>query len=294
MFDMQKIGARISALRRSRGMTQTELAERLGISFQAVSSWERGNAMPDVAKLPELARMFGVTIDWMLGSPDAIPASAPEPPEQEAAVQQPGAADAVIELPSAPIAPAVPVTPAVPVPAVATPAPMEKETQPNWNMQELSELLPFLPEKMVNELAQKYCAAHGAEGLDEFMPFMREEDVDVLAREMMARGESIEEVLPFLSEKLVNELAQKHYAAHGAEGLEEFLPFMGEKNVDQLAREWQEQGEDVECLMPFMSHGMLRQLAMEHVQEHGLSGLGRLAKLLDTDTLQDILKKALG
>lgn len=46
--------------------------------------------------------------------------------------------------------------------------------------------------------------------------------------------------------------------------------------------------------MPFMSHGMLRQLAMEHVQEHGLSGLERLAKFLDTDTLQDILKKALG
>ncbi len=117
---------------------------------------------------------------------------------------------------------------------------MEEETQPNWNMQEPGELLPFLSEKLVNELAQKYCAAHGAEGL------------------------------------------------------EEFLPFMGEKNVDQLAREWKEQGEDVECLMPFMSHGMLRQLAMEHVQEHGLSGLGRLAKLLDTDTLQDILKKALG
>lgn len=71
-------------------------------------------------------------------------------------------------------------------------------------------------------------------------------------------------------------------------------PSWERKNVDQLAREWKEQGEVVECLMPFMSHGMLRQLAMEHVQEHGLSGLGRLAKLLDTDTLQDILKKALG
>ena len=42
MFEMQKTGARIAALRRARGMTQQELGERLGLSFQAVSNWERG------------------------------------------------------------------------------------------------------------------------------------------------------------------------------------------------------------------------------------------------------------
>lgn len=51
---------------------------------------------------------------------------------------------------------------------------MEEETQPNWNMQELGELLPFLSEKLVNELVQKHYAAHGAEGLEEFLPFMGE------------------------------------------------------------------------------------------------------------------------
>ena len=46
---------------------QLELADKLSISFQAVSNWERGNSMPDISKLPELAEIFGVTIDAIIG-----------------------------------------------------------------------------------------------------------------------------------------------------------------------------------------------------------------------------------
>ncbi|MBR5231758.1 MAG: helix-turn-helix transcriptional regulator [Clostridia bacterium] len=66
MFDMQKIGASIASLRRKAGLTQAELAERLGISYQAVSSWERGATMPDISKLKELSRALGTTVDALL------------------------------------------------------------------------------------------------------------------------------------------------------------------------------------------------------------------------------------
>ena len=48
-------------------MTQMELADEMNISFQAVSNWERGNSMPDISKLPELAELFGITVDELLG-----------------------------------------------------------------------------------------------------------------------------------------------------------------------------------------------------------------------------------
>ena len=67
MFDMQKIGRKISALRKAQGLTQMELADKLGISFQAVSNWERGNTMPDISKLPDLAEIFSVSIEEILG-----------------------------------------------------------------------------------------------------------------------------------------------------------------------------------------------------------------------------------
>lgn len=44
-------------------MTQMELADKLDISFQAVSNWERGNTMPDISKFPELAEIFHISVD---------------------------------------------------------------------------------------------------------------------------------------------------------------------------------------------------------------------------------------
>jgi len=58
-MNMQAIGRKISALRKERDMTQVELADKLGVTYQAVSSWERGNSMPDIAKLPDLSDVFG-------------------------------------------------------------------------------------------------------------------------------------------------------------------------------------------------------------------------------------------
>ncbi|MDF2586940.1 MAG: immR 3 [Anaerocolumna sp.] len=67
MFNMENIGKNISELRKSKNMTQMELADKMNISFQAVSNWERGISMPDISKLPELVQLFEVTIDELLG-----------------------------------------------------------------------------------------------------------------------------------------------------------------------------------------------------------------------------------
>lgn len=63
---MIKVGRNIARLRGQAGITQMGLADKLGISYQAVSNWERGNSMPDIAKLPELAEIFGVSIEEIL------------------------------------------------------------------------------------------------------------------------------------------------------------------------------------------------------------------------------------
>ncbi|MDO5399913.1 MAG: helix-turn-helix transcriptional regulator [Eubacteriales bacterium] len=62
-----KIGETIKALRRQRDLTQEEVAAHLGISFQSVSKWERGEGYPDITMLPALANYFHVTVDELLG-----------------------------------------------------------------------------------------------------------------------------------------------------------------------------------------------------------------------------------
>lgn len=65
-MDTRKIGEQIAALRKSKGLTQNELGERLGVSFQAVSKWERSESLPDVAVLPDLAKVLETTVDFIL------------------------------------------------------------------------------------------------------------------------------------------------------------------------------------------------------------------------------------
>ena len=70
----QTLGKRIAALRRQKEWTQDALAERLGVSPQAVSKWENDLTCPDIALLPQLAREFGVTVDELLtGRQEAEP-----------------------------------------------------------------------------------------------------------------------------------------------------------------------------------------------------------------------------
>ena len=58
----------IKRLRKERDLTQEGLSDYLGVSFQAVSKWERGESYPDIKMLPEIAAFFNVTIDELLGT----------------------------------------------------------------------------------------------------------------------------------------------------------------------------------------------------------------------------------
>lgn len=71
-MDMAKVGEQIAVLRKAKGITQSELGERIGVSFQAVSKWERGETLPDVAILPDLAKILETTVDFILTGSEKI------------------------------------------------------------------------------------------------------------------------------------------------------------------------------------------------------------------------------
>lgn len=64
----QTMGGVIAALRKEKGMTQLELAEQMGVTDKAVSKWERNLSCPDVASLPKLAQILGVSVDELMRS----------------------------------------------------------------------------------------------------------------------------------------------------------------------------------------------------------------------------------
>ena len=77
----KQVGANIAAYRKRAGLTQAGLAEKLNYSDKAVSKWERGESVPDVVTLVQLAELFEITVNDLLADPDKLP-------EKTGAVQQ--------------------------------------------------------------------------------------------------------------------------------------------------------------------------------------------------------------
>lgn len=65
-MDLMKTGSLIAGLRREAGMTQRDVAERLGVCAKTVSKWETGRGFPDVALIPKLSEIFSVDISKLI------------------------------------------------------------------------------------------------------------------------------------------------------------------------------------------------------------------------------------
>ena len=89
MTDMTKkhntLGGKIQRCRKGLGISQEELAQRLGVSRQSVAKWETGQSVPDLNRLVTLADMLGASLDYLLR--DTIPQEAAAVPESAPAIQ---------------------------------------------------------------------------------------------------------------------------------------------------------------------------------------------------------------
>ena len=62
----QTLGMMISSLRKEKGMTQLQLAEKMGVTDKAVSKWERDLSFPDINSIPKLAEVFEISVDELM------------------------------------------------------------------------------------------------------------------------------------------------------------------------------------------------------------------------------------
>ena len=76
-MDLQKIGTYIAGKRKSLGLTQRELAEKLGMSDKSVSKWERGICLPDVSVYRQLCGILGISLNEFFAGEDLDEQSLP-------------------------------------------------------------------------------------------------------------------------------------------------------------------------------------------------------------------------
>lgn len=73
MVELKKFGAYLCQLRKAKGLTQSELADRLNVTRQSVSKWELGDSFPDISLITKISEVFGVSVDTLIsaGEPES-------------------------------------------------------------------------------------------------------------------------------------------------------------------------------------------------------------------------------
>lgn len=237
MFNMTKIGKKLCTLRKEHNMTQVELADQLGISYQAVSNWERGNSMPDISKLPELAAIFGLSIDELIGEKSVLIEAAVNNELVECIARN--------EISGEDLDNTLPLLKPSQVEAIVRESDLLSSQRHRVH---ISALLPYLDESDVQKLAFK--ALEEGKSIKKYLPFMNEKDVMALADKTFEKGESVKAFLPFISKDHIRSLADK--TLEKGESIKAFLPFLDHGNVSIFAAKTFETGGSFKAFLPFM------------------------------------------
>ena len=297
MFSTTAVGKKISTLRKERNMTQMELADLMGVSYQAVSNWERGNSMPDISKLPELAGIFGVTIDELLGSASPLIKSAAENKmdayleenkvsvdelTEAAPILKPDQVDAAIEN--------VQVDSVKSLAGVAPFASGEKISKMVEDMvsaawatvnDKLQAKLADIPgrinltisghhfsnhrEEQAEQQAAEAMSRDDLDGIEALAPYLSEESLAKIARQFVAEGRSIAGLAPHMDEDDVAACAKE--LAEQGKHISDIVSCMDEDEVAECAKILTSQGKSISDLLPYMDEDDIAQRALDMVQQ---------------------------
>lgn len=279
MFNMEKVGRNIAKFRRDKNMTQMELADKMGISFQAVSNWERGQSMPDISKLPELATLFGITIDQLLGEHSGVIESAANGDMQAFLKNN----DVTVEE----IRNAAPILKPEQVDEIM-------EQQEIINLREIEDLLPFLGRSVIDKIALKLAQGGKYRDLDCILPFTGTNVINEIVQIMVDAGESLEDIAPFVSKDVLSEQAEKLYNTSGLSAIEDLIPFLPKEFRHRIAdMEFCSNGlRDMDMIASFLNREYLNELARKAIQRDGIKAISNLAPFLDKSALAEFVKEA--
>lgn len=281
MFDTKEIGRKISEFRKVSNMTQMELADRLNISFQAVSNWERGNSMPDISKLPELAELFGISIDELLGKKSELITNIIEGDMEEFLGNTLVAAEELKE--AAPI---------------LQPAQIERiveDAKQEFELGEMTELLPFINQDTINKLAYRAAENGRYDDIEDAAPFLEQKVIVDTVKMMIADRKNIEDIAPFIERSSMGELAGMIYENDGLAGVEDILPFIPREVLQEITeKEYERGGHDFDVIAPFLDKKYLNDLAIRLLRDKRIKDLENTIAFVDTNVLSEFIQENLG
>lgn len=226
MFDTNKVASNIKNARTKMNMTQMNLADEMGVSYQAVSNWERGNSMPDISKLPELCKILNISFEELVGE------RIPETDTVEKLLQDENADVTLEEMAQ--------------VGQLVKPDKIESKVNETIekggkiSFSVLVSLAPFMDKEILGKLAEEI-ADIDLRKLCGIAPFLKKETLDVIVNRAIQNDEvdvnKIVGIAPFLSKPTIQKIAE-YLIEHGqANKLVAIAPFMGKEMFPSLLKD---------------------------------------------------------
>ncbi|ERJ12872.1 helix-turn-helix domain-containing protein [Haloplasma contractile] len=305
MLNTKKTGAYICKLRKTNDLTQLELAEKLHVSHQAISKWERGESMPDIQTLPKLAQIFKLTIDELLNG-ELLPHTEKNATYTEGKIIEhisSGEAGKVLELVQ---------EKSNPLEKIVNIAPMIKTSEMDeimantegikFKVNDIIALAPFLSDDSLHKLV--VTMINDSNDLDfshitELVPFLSRETLRTLIdhiNNQQIDSKVLLSLAPFLDEisldKLANNILDQSLTGVS---LAELAPFLSQATLAKLIDRINEESINVEnsiALVPFLDQESVELLANKLLDKK-IDGntIAKLAPFLSRDALNKLANR---
>lgn len=287
MFDTNRVARNIKNARTKLNMTQMNLADEMGVSYQAVSNWERGNSMPDISKLPDLCKILKISFEELIGEQT-------EETDIAKKLMQDNVEDVSLEE-------------VAHLGQLLKPVQLERKVNEEMgkdskiSFSTLVSLAPFIGKEALDKMIEK-CIQNNHVDVNKITavaPFLSKQSIEKVAEYLINRGQEkkLISLAPFMKKgRLTNQInniqfdMQKECEENFGSNISD-IDEMDEEMIANIAFKALEQGRDVSDYLDYLDENVVAQLA-DRAMELGIE-TDIFLDYMDEDDVEKLAMKAL-
>ncbi len=282
MFDTMRIAKKIKQARIGKNLTQMNLADAMGISYQAVSNWERGNSMPDIGKLEELCSILEIDVEELLGI---------ESGEAKTVSKVIGGEDG--ELTIEEVAKVAPILPPERIKQETEKA--KKSGGKKTKLSVVAVMAPYLDDEDIVELLGGFdFDFDGVEDFSEIAMYLSDEMIDKIVESAKPKDVgAILKAVEYLPKKSMQRLIEITESGDLDKLADEAEVFFDDSEIDALAKRCMEENriDIISDMAPFLPEATLDAVAEFELSKEKTDSLEELYPYMEPKTLKKLAKR---
>lgn len=285
MFDVRRVSQQIRDARIGKNMTQSNLADELGVSYQAVSNWERGNSLPDISKYEDLCRILDLKLEDLLGGSSDTDAVSKFIDHRKGEKSDPMTVEEIES-----------------VADLLAPEDL-KETVNEYldkvtcDLKDIERLAPFLDKETLNELVREI-VPNDPQAIVRLAPFLSQETLVSLAARVCSTGELemswLAKIMPFLNKDSADRLVE-YLEPEDIKDMAKIAPFLRKRTIKRLLDRLDDKDLKFKTLVkvaPFLGGETLGEI-LEDMDVTDIDRLEKIVPFVSRETLKKWIERAL-